>query len=201
MINPKPSAIRLLAFLLIIFALQSCEPTQPGSWKNDQISNSDREKFHKLNDELFTQLKVNDEKELEAIMAKEFIENTFKNRTIELVSNHVKAADYTLLDEYYTINRYMDGDTIKTSNTNINSNSVIYQGITHQMYLAFFAPKNKAIANQDLITAVYCKYDYGWKLSDLDVYPYKINGKTAPELYLQAKESYNKNYLMDAFTI
>jgi hypothetical protein len=134
-------------------------------------------------------------------MSKEFIDNTSKNRLIELTSNRVKAADYTILDEYYTVNQYMDGDTIKPSNINITSYSVIYQGITHQMYLAFFVPKNKAIANQDMITAVYCKYDYGWKLDNLDVRPYTINGKTAPDLYLQAKESYNKGYLIDAFNI
>jgi hypothetical protein len=199
MTKPKLSAIRLLAFLLIIFTLPSCEPTQPGSWKNDQISNIDREKFHKLNDELFARLKINDEKKLEDIMSKEFIDNASKNRLIELVSNRVKAADYTVLDEYYTVNQYMDGDTVKTSHTNINSYSVIYQGITHQMYLAFFVPKNKTIANQDMITAVYCKYDYGWKLNILDVRPYLINGKTAPELYQQAKQSYGKNHLIDAF--
>lgn len=201
MIKPKPPAFKLFAFLLIIFALQSCEPTQPGSWKNDQISGSDREKFHKLNDELFARLKVNDEKNLESIMSKEFIENAYKNRIIELVSNRVKAADYTLLDEYYTVNRYIDGDTIKAASTSLNSYSVIYQGITHQMYLAFFVPKNKTMANRDMITAVYSKYDYGWKLNDVDVFPYTINGKTAPELYLQAKESYQKGYLMDAFNI
>jgi len=197
----KPSVIRLVTFLLTIFALQSCEPNQPGSWKNEQISDSDREKFHKLTGELFTRLKVNDEKNLETMMSKDFIDNTYKNRSIELVSNRVKAADYILLDEYYTVNRYMDGDTIKAASTTLNSYSVVYQGITHQMYLAFFVPKNKAIANQDMITAVYSKYDYGWKLNDLDVYPYTINGKTAPELYLQAKESYKKGYLMDAFNI
>ncbi|MEN0056904.1 MAG: hypothetical protein AAGC65_24710 [Mucilaginibacter sp.] len=199
MINPKPSAIRLLAFLLITFAIQSCEPRQPGSWKNDQISSSDREKFHKLNDELFSRLKINDEKDLEQIMSRDLINYPYKNRSVELVSNRVKATDYTLLEEYYVVNKYIDVDTVKTTSTNLNSYSIIYQGLTHQMYLAFFVPKNKTIANQEMITAVYSKYDYGWKLSDLKVRSYTVNGKTAPQLYQQAKESYRKGYLMDAF--
>jgi hypothetical protein len=194
--KPNPSIIKLLAFLWIIFTLQSCEPTQPGSWKNESIDKSDREKFHKLNDELFKQLKVNDVKQLESIMSKEFIDNTYKNRLIELVSNRVKTADYNLLDEYYVVNRYINGDTIKTGTKGISSYTLIYMGIAHQMYISIFVPKEGI--NKYMITAIYCKYDYGWKLSQLDAEPYTINGKTAPELFKQAKESYAKNYLIDA---
>lgn len=197
--KPNPFFIQLPAFLLVIFTLQSCEPTQPGSWKNENIDKSSREKFHKLNDELFKQLKVNDEKQLEYIMSKEFIDEPGKERMIELVSNRVKTADYSLLDEYYTVNRYKDIDTIKTGTTGINSYTLTFLGATHEMYMAFFVPRN--ITNKYMITAIYCKYDYGWKLTQLELNQYTINGKTAPELYQQAKESYNKNYLVDALNI
>lgn len=194
----NPLLTKLPAFLLVIF-LQSCEPTVPGSWKNENIDKSNREKFHKLNDELFKLLKVNDEKQLENIMSKDFIENNYKSRLIELVSNRVKTADYNLLDEYYAVNRYKDIDTIKTGTTGINSYTLTYLGATHEMYMAFFVPRN--ITNKYMITAIYCKYDYGWKLTQLELNQYTINGKTAPELYQQAKESYNKNYLIDALNI
>ncbi|WP_183565611.1 hypothetical protein [Mucilaginibacter sp. SP1R1] len=197
--QPNPYFIKALAFLLLVFTLSSCEPTQPGSWKNDKIDKSDREKFHLLNAELFKQLKVDDVKQLENMMSKEFIESTYKNRQVELVSNRAKTATYTLLDEYYVVNRYKDGDTVKTDTKGVNSHTLNFQGATHQMYMAFFTPKN--LVNQYMITAIYCKYDYGWKLSQLDLNPYTINGKTAPELFEQAKESYQKNYLIDALNI
>jgi hypothetical protein len=195
----NPSVIKLLGLLLIIFTLQSCEPEQPGSWKNENIAKSDREKFHKLNDELFKQLKVNNEKQLEYIMSKEFIDEPGKERKVELVSNRVKAASYSLLDEYYVINRYKNNDTVKTGTKGINSYTLNYTGTTHQMYLAFFIPKDGA--NKDMISAIYCKYDYGWKLNDLDVGRYTINGKTGPELFEQAKDYYVRGYLINALHI
>ncbi|MEZ2335209.1 hypothetical protein AB6735_06220 [Mucilaginibacter sp. RCC_168] len=195
----KPSLSRVLGFLLVLATLQSCEPTQPGSWKNEQISNPD--KFHKLNDELLKQLKVNDEKQLENIMSNDFINTLYKNRHIELVSNRVKVNDYILLDEYYVVNRYISGDTISSGVKGPAGYSLTYQGATHEMYFAFFVPKDKTIPNQDMIAAVYCKYNYGWKLSQLDVSRYKVNSKTAPELCDQARECYNKGFLIDALNI
>jgi hypothetical protein len=64
------------------------------------------------------------------------------------------------------------------------------------MYIVFFVPKS--IPNKYMISAVYCKYDYGWKLSQLDVNPYMLNGQTAPELFEMAKDLYTKKYLFDA---
>ncbi|WPU94892.1 hypothetical protein SNE25_05080 [Mucilaginibacter sabulilitoris] len=122
----KPFLTILPAFLLIILVLQSCVSKQPGSWKNDQIAEKDRKEFHKLNDELFKQLKVNDEKQLENIMSKEFIETPHKERKIELVSNRAKTDNYSLLDEYYVINRYKDADTIKTGTKGLNSYTLNY---------------------------------------------------------------------------
>ena len=189
----------MLGLLLIMVSLQSCEPTQPGSWKNEQIGSPD--KFHQLNNELFKQLKVNDEKQLENIMSGDFISSPNKNRRIELVSNRVKATEYVLLDEYYAVNRYLSDDTISSGIKGPNGYSLIYQGATHEMYLALFVPKDKSIPNQDMITAVYCKFNYGWKLSQLDASGYKVNGKTAPELHDQAQQCYNKGFLIDALNV
>jgi hypothetical protein len=49
-----------------------------------------------------------------------------------------------------------------------------------------------------MISAIYCKYSYGWKLSHLALDQYTMNGKTAPELYKQAREARDKKYLLDA---
>jgi len=63
------------------------------------------------------------------------------------------------------------------------------------MYLSFFIPRTGD--NKYMISVIYAKYDYGWKISKLDLAPYTINGKTAPELYNLAKEKSGKNYLID----
>src|SRR5258708_36894050 len=64
------------------------------------------------------------------------------------------------------------------------------------MDMAFLIPKS--IPNKYMIAAIYCKYDCGWKLSQLELDPYTLNGKTAPELFEMAKKMYDKKYLLDA---
>jgi len=57
-------------------------------------------------------------------------------------------------------------------------------------------PKNGQ--NKYLISIVYSKLDYGWRITWLEVEPYTFNGETCPELFNKAKVAYNKGYLIDA---
>jgi hypothetical protein len=66
------------------------------------------------------------------------------------------------------------------------------------MYLAFFVPK-EAMANKYIITAIYNKLNYGWKLTYIDAAPYTISGKTAPQLFELARQSYAKHYLLNTY--
>jgi hypothetical protein len=184
--------------LLTAFILQSCDngPAGPGIWKNDQISSSDQSRFHDLNDKLFAALKTNDESQLENIMSEDFIAVTNKKRQVELVSNRFKEDKYKLLDEYYVSSRFIHGDTIKGVLKGGGNYSIYCPGGVKEMYIACFVPQN--IPNQYMITAVYCKFEYGWKLNMLETNAYAKNGKNAFELYNAAKASYAKGYLVNA---
>ena len=186
---------KILVFLLVGLLLQSCT-NKPGSWKNDAIKAGKREDFHELNDEVFKGLKANDPKQLNFLMSKELLENSYTNRSIELISNRLNDDNYRLLDEYYVINKFRDYDTIKATGSGNKRYGLNYPGITKEMYIGFFVPA--ASENKYMITIAYGKYDYGWKISKLDLAPYTINGKTAPELFNLAKSEYEKNYLIDA---
>lgn len=197
MLRFKP-LINLSCLLFVIFIMQSCGPGGPGNWKNSAIPAGKRDAFHELNSQLFAGLKTGDAVKLEYLMAKELIDRPGKARTIEIVSNRFKEGTYDLLDEYYVVNKYNTYDTIKNTSHGINSYTLRYGGSSEEMYMAFFIPK-EAIANKYMITAIYCKLNYGWKLTDLDVAPYTIGGKTAPHLYEQARQSYAKHYLLNSY--
>ena len=82
------------------------------------------------------------------------------------------------MDEYYVINKYKDADTIDSAVPGINGYALKYPGTTQEMYLAFFIPQESN--NKYMISFTYAKFDYGWKISDLEVAPYTINGKNRP---------------------
>jgi len=184
---------RSFCFLAFAFILHGCDT---GAWKNDQIKADKREDFHLLNAEVFTDLKANNPKHLQHLLSKELIDDRATVRTVELISNHLKANNYSLFDEYYVINKWRDADTIESTAKGMNSYSLYLPGTAKEMYVAFFIPK--AAENKWMITTIYAKYDYGWKLSKLDLSPYAINGRTAPELFKLAKDQYDKKYLVDA---
>ncbi|HEY8783073.1 MAG TPA: hypothetical protein VIM16_15715 [Mucilaginibacter sp.] len=189
----KPYLLKLSGFLTLIIVLQSCKDDKPGSWKNDEIKAGKREDFHKMTDQVFIDLKKNDLPHLKLMMSKELIDDHGTEHSVELMSNHLTDNKFSLLDEYYIINKHKDAETITLSGAGIE---IKYPGVTRETYIAFYIPKT--VDNKYLITTIYGKYNYGWKLSYLDLSPYTVNGKTAPELFKLAKEQYDKKYLIDA---
>jgi hypothetical protein len=187
---------KLFCLLIIFSALNSCKPHEPGTWKNNNIEPGTREDFHKLNNQVLEGLKANSKLQMDGLMSKDLIQDNGKLRLIELCSNHLKDGNYVLLDEYYIVNKDKGDKTLQSTNEGINNYSLKYNAETREMYMAFFIPKD--IPNKYMISAIYCKYDYGWKLSHLEVSPYTFNGQTAAQLFDMAKEDYAKKYLLDA---
>jgi hypothetical protein len=188
-----------LFILLLVFILQSCSNNLPGVCKNDKIDAGKKSNFQDLTNEAFGYLKINGFKRLKLMMSKEMNQNSYTERVVDRISNHLNDSKYSLFDEYYIVNKYRDADTVKSEGNNINSYRLFYQNPEREMYVAFFLPKNGE--NKYMISLVFSKFDYGWKISELDVEPYTINGKTGPELFKMAKEAYSKNYLIDAVNL
>ncbi|MEO3403899.1 hypothetical protein AAFN85_08345 [Mucilaginibacter sp. CAU 1740] len=192
-----PNTIKLLGCLLLALLFQSCLK-KSGAWRNGQIPTDKRNDFHKLNQQLFNDLKTDNKNDIRFLESKEMLSTPYTLREMEQVGNRLKAADYDIYDEYYIVNKYRSGDTVVNNSAGINSYTMIYNGIEHEMYIALFTPKSRALANQDMITVLYSKYNYGWKITSVSVNPYRINGKTAPELYAVAEAKFNQNKFVDA---
>ncbi|MDB5152567.1 MAG: hypothetical protein JWR54_1318 [Mucilaginibacter sp.] len=194
----NPLLIKLFGLLSIFSVLKSCNSFEPGTWKNEKIEAGKREDFHALNNQMLEGLKANSPMLMAGVMSKELIEDNSRLRLIELCSNRLKEGTYSLLDEYYIVHKERGKKSIETNISGINNYTLNYNADTREMYMAFFIPKS--IPNKYMISAIYCKYDYGWKLSHLELNPYTLNGKTAPELFDMAKEMYDKKYLLDALS-
>lgn len=197
-----------LILLFLVLILQACGPEKPGIYKNEQIPNGVRNKLHQLNAELLPALKANDPEQQELLMAKELIDDKGERlKTAEHISNCMKEADYSLMSEYYIVSQLVkrpghdDAEFIGPSKINerglgINNFDLSIYRQAQEMYMALFVPK---LAMQKwLVTVVYCKYNYGWKVSRMELGPYAENGLTAPQLMQKAKEQLKNNYWLDA---
>ncbi|HWD86961.1 MAG TPA: hypothetical protein VG367_02470 [Mucilaginibacter sp.] len=200
--NPKSLFKNLFFVLITVAAFQSCrKPAKPGTYQNDQIAADQRKDFHTLNDQMMEGLKANKPRDLEGLMSKEMLEDNSRLRTIELISNRLKEGDYSVLDEFYIVHKPTDTGVQKLNVTNkgLNNYTYTYENNGQEQYIVFFTPKS--IPNQYLVTAEFCKLNYGWKLIKLDVGQYTINGKTAPELFKVAKDRYDNKCLAMATAI
>jgi len=182
---------------ILALVLQACSGSgKPGYWVNNQIDSGKREELHKLNNQVFKDIKTEDHLHLKSMLSKELLDKSYLYRQVATISSYLNKNDYTLFKEYYVVNKWRDEDTIKAQGSGINSYSLYYTGLAKEMYMVFYLPKTGI--SKKMITASYCKYDYGWKLAKLDLELYCMNGKTAPELYNMAKDKMQKNYLSDA---
>ncbi len=187
-------ALKPLAFLLLIFALQSCSlvPSKPGIWKNEKIAADKRKDFHALNDELLKNIKSGDRSLIENMLSRTLLESNYK-RPVELIGLRMKEGTYSLYNEYYMVNDIKD-NTFKSPGT--DSLDIDYSAVAKEMYIAFLLPKEPE--NKYMITIVYGKFDYGWKVDKLEIAKYSENGKNTAELYNEARRQYAKNYFINA---
>jgi hypothetical protein len=186
--------LKPIFFLLLVFVMQSCDliPLKPGVWKDEKIDAGKRKDIHALNDQLLKNIKAGDESAIEGMLSGSFLESNYK-RPVELVSNHMKDGTYSLYSEYYIVNQLKHKEFIKP---NADSAGLDYSAVAKEMYIALLLPKEPA--NKYMITIVYGKFDYGWKVDKLEVGKYSENGKNTTELYKEAREQYAKGYLINA---
>ncbi|RYY30583.1 MAG: hypothetical protein EOP41_00265, partial [Sphingobacteriaceae bacterium] len=198
-INHKP--FTTVFFILIVTVFTACKQQHPpGTYQNGAIPADQQTELHQLNRQFFDLLKAGKTEDVKSMLSKELLEDNTANRKLELAGLQAKASDYRILDEYYLVAKTDEPGklVIRPAVKNDDAYQLNYnQSTTKENYIAFLvAPKDAA--NQRLITAIYGKYNYGWKLNKLDVDVYAINGKSAPQLYKQAKAAYAKSFWVDA---
>lgn len=183
-----------LSILLLFTLLQSC--SKPGVRVNEHIASKLKKEFHELNEVLIKALMTNNLIKLENIMSGEFIAQDGNKRLVELCNIRMKKAKCTMLDEFHI--RYAAGiDSVaKSSNHGMNSYFLNYPTAMPETYIALYEVNDKK--DKWLLSAIYYKYNYGWKLNEIEISQLTVQGKTAPELYQIAKAEYAKGYLVNA---
>jgi hypothetical protein len=196
----KPTKILIAILGLTVYLLTAgCSKPEPGVYINDEIDGRQKDRFHEMNATLLDGLQKNKPGIVENLMSKELLQNSALHRTIELCSVRMRSGKNIMLDEYYAVHDLKREQKIKSPNHGVNSYYLDYQPLAREMYTALYTLQDGP--DKWLLTAVYNKLDYGWRITDLDLNPYTTNGKTAVELFAQAKQKHQKGYLIDALSI
>ncbi|WP_448700171.1 hypothetical protein ACFGVR_23580 [Mucilaginibacter sp. AW1-3] len=179
----------LLALLILVIALPGCTLPDPGIYKNNQIPKGKQDDFHDLNTQLFQAVESGHEKEVDLLLSADLLA---ANYNADKIAYRLKSAKYKMVDEYYVVHKHNGSQTFKTG----KAYYLNYTSVAREMYIAFYLPDEGD--ERYMITVVYARYKYGWRVASLAQAQYCINGKTAPDLYRQAKADYNQGYFASA---
>ncbi|NCD70058.1 hypothetical protein [Mucilaginibacter agri] len=186
---------------VILFAavLQGCHFGTFGSWKNDRIEPKVREEIAVLDKKLFKAIMTQDVAGVKQLLSPTLLEKSGKkvDTIVNTMGGAFKATDYKLLDEYYTKNTSENiSNDIPAGKDGGNDYTIKYLALNKEMYVSLMVSTKLPI--NCLITAVYGKYNDGWKLNILHIGEYNILGKTGPDYYAEALKAYDDGNVVDA---
>lgn len=179
--------------------LQSCNLGASKTWKNNKIESRLRNEIDDLDKKVLSAINTNDLEALKKLMSTELLEISGHEMEELLlqVSNVMKSDEYQIIDQYHVENTTSGiANTVMSGISGTDDYAIQYQALNDEMFLSLIVPKNGL--DEFLITNIYGKYPDGWRLNILQFGQYRINGKTATQLYQQATEEYEKGHLLDA---
>jgi hypothetical protein len=200
-IKIKNTKMKQLLFLLIIttIGIQSCKVGTTGTWKDENIDQSLKNEIQTLDKKVLEAVTTNNTDLIRSIMSEKLLEKSSNDidQLIEQIGNVIKTTDYNILNQYQTKNSTTGiGNTVLSGVSGLNDYVISYQALNEEMFISLLITKNGL--DEFIVTNIYGRYPDGWKLNILQFGMYKVNGQTAPELYMKAKKQYENGYLLDA---
>lgn len=193
-------------FILLIavtFGLSSCNvSTNSGvsiMQKDNEIGEVVRAEIKALDDIVVKATNANDIELLKPIVSKALLnsETTDIAKLLQQASSVFVNTDYEVLNQFKINNTSTNVSNIVMSGMkDLNDYIIHYKPLNDEMFVSVLTVPNGPATQ--IITVVYGKYPEGWKVNILQYGFYKMNGKTAPELYQLAKKRLEEGRLIDA---
>lgn len=191
--------ILITALLLATVNLASAQISVFSTFINAHINADIKKQVEPLNKKLIEGLASKNTDGVKTLMSPVLLERSGDklNSIVDTIGNGMRSAEYTIIDEYYTINTATNARNTLISGLDSNNGYFInYQALNKEMFTALLEIKNENTSL--MILAIYGKYDDGWKMNILNADAYKLSGKTAQDYYNEAKKHYDNGELLDA---
>lgn len=190
---------RIVFLIILVLGIQSCKLGTTKHNMNESISSPVLEEINALDAKAMQALVDKDVEALKALMSDELWEvagNEMPN-FLSQVNQVVKTKKYQILDQFHVQNSTVGmSNSVMTGFSNLDDYTVEYKALNSEMFVSLILPEIGD--DKYLVTNIYGKYPEGWKLNIIQFGRYSFLGKTAPQLYAQAKEELEKGYMVDA---
>ncbi len=185
--------------ILIAFVLQGCNLGTSGTWKDENIDQTLKNEIATFDQKVLEAIATKNTVLIQSIMSDKLREQSGGNihQLLEQLGSVIKNTDYQVLNQYHVKNSKAGMSNTVMSGISGQEDYVIhYKALNEEMFISAILTK-KGI-DKFLITNVYGKYPDGWRLNILQFGQYTLDGKTPVQLYLEAKDDFDKDFIVDA---
>ncbi len=191
---------RILLISIVMSALlQSCTLGGSSYDKNEGINTGILQEIEALNQSIYSALQNNDKETFKSFCAPALLQDQATNfdALFPKLNQIVADRNYSIHDQYHVKNAGLNQSNSIFSNIgDPDGYSISYTALNQEVFISTLIPEGNL--DQFLLAFVYGKYPEGWKLNILQAGLYKINNKTAPELYAQSLKEYKNGFIVDA---
>lgn len=192
------SPISLIVLISLIFSLSSCQPDgdKEGEY---QIDPQVKAKIDSLNEQIMLGAYQNNPVLIEEVMSPKLLASSGRatDVLVQQISSIANSPSFQLFDEYY-----LQGQSEKpitqtySGGMDPDAYSIKFQSLTDEIYISILRPDEQY--PDHLLTLIYGLYENGWKLNIIQFGQYAFLGKTAIDLWNEAKIQEQKGYFVDA---
>jgi hypothetical protein len=190
---------KLYLFIIPILLITGCKTGRYETWQNDSIDAAIKQNISKLDEEILISIDTDNPDKLKLVVSEGFL-NASKNDLPNITKQFcdiIEHDNYSILDQYYVENTTSGLSNTLISGLDGDNNYILkYLALNEEMFTSVLLT-NRGI-DKFMVLNIYGKYPDGWKLNILQIGQYTANGKTAPELYQEAKNLKEKGYIIDA---
>jgi hypothetical protein len=192
-----PPIFLILSISLIL--LTACQPDAEGKEGEYQIDPQVKAQIDSLNEQIMTGAYQNNPVLIEEIMSPRLLETSGQatDVLVQQISSLANSPSFQVFDEYYLQNQ--TGKPITQTYSGGMENdaySIKFESLTDDIYISILRPDEQY--GDHLLTLIYGLYENGWKLNIIQFGQYAFLGKTAIDLWNEAKVKETKGYFVDA---
>jgi len=177
-----------IVFVLLFMTLMSCNNTEIGTLKNDQIPEEIRTEIQSLNRMFMSAVADHDEQKMMLLLSDDLggAVGESLHTFMKQAATSVDDMGFSVFDEYYTVNGSDSMETTIISGTELNDYSITFKALNAEMYTALISPNKEG--DQRVFTLIYGRFGDKWKLNIIQFGRLQVAGKTAIEHYQMAQK-------------
>lgn len=194
--------MKFFATLLILVAsvFMSCHTTVIGVRKNENINPELRSEIKKLDELIMQKIFAADSVGMIGLCSEKMLAVSRKDAgwMILMLNQAIHKNNFVEFNNYHIVNSAENAPAIIPVDMSSDGGYKLrYVPATKESYLSQYIVSD-SISSDFLLTIFYTQGKEKWEISLIHFYPYRICGKTAPQLLADAKSSYANNNLVDA---